>query len=61
MKPWYASKTVWFNSFVTVMAGLPALMPTIRDFVTPAMMNWLMFAVGVINLFLRGLTSESIK
>jgi hypothetical protein len=63
MKPWYKSKTVWFNVALVggaAVGGLAGLFPAYRPYMTPeAYAMWTMF-VGVINVALRSVTSDAI-
>ena len=60
MKPWHHSRMVWLNVAATVLGGLPALLPTLDEMVPKPVMAWAMVGIGVANLVLRALTTETI-
>jgi len=62
-KPWYKSKTVWFAILTvgsTVLTGVAALLPTIKVVLPVAVYQITLFAVGMVNLILRALTTGPI-
>lgn len=62
-KVWWKSKTVWFNVVTVLLSltgGLPALFPMIEPMVAPQVYSYMLFGVGVVNVFLRGLTKNGI-
>ena len=62
-KPWYRSRTVWFNILTiggAVMGGVVGLLPTIEPLFTPMAYMLTLFVVGVGNVVLRALTSGPI-
>lgn len=63
-KPWYQSKTVWFNILVVMGAaagGVVGLMPTIQPMLTPQSYAIAMFVMGCINVGLRAVTNNGIS
>lgn len=62
-KPWYKSKTIWFN-VVTVLASLfgalPALLPVVEPLISPAVFSVALFTIGVVNVVLRAVTKNGI-
>ena len=62
-KPWYKSKTIWFNVLTVagaVMAGTTGLLPTLQAEFTPTTYNYLLFGFGVINVALRAVTKHGL-
>ncbi len=63
-KPWYKSKTVWLN-IATILAAMGAgaeqLLPTLSVVLSAGTVTWLLFAIGIINLALRFVTTEGIS
>lgn len=63
MKPWYKSKTVWFNILTVggaAAAGVLGLVPTLQPLLTPQTYQLVLFAVGAINVVLRSITETPI-
>ena len=64
MKPWYKSKTVWFNILTiggAVAAGLGGVLPALGPILSVKTYQLLLFGVGVLNLLLRALTTGPIN
>jgi hypothetical protein len=64
MKPWYKSKTVWFNILTiggAVLAGAGGFLPALGPVVSPAVYQWTLFGVGFLNVVLRAITSGPIN
>lgn len=62
-KPWYKSKTVWFNLISTAVVftdGLAKLMVGLTTFIPAEVYPWVVFGVGMSNLFLRSITSTAL-
>ena len=63
MKPWYKSKTVWFN-IITVGGAIAAagvgLLPTLAPLLSPNVFAIVTVTVGVVNIALRSMTSDAI-
>jgi hypothetical protein len=63
VKPWYTSKTVWFNILTVggaAAAGLVGLVPTLQPFLTPESYAVTMVVIGLVNVVLRSITSDAI-
>ena len=60
MKPWYKSKTILFNLLATVVAFLATAIEPLRPMMTPENFTYFSLAVGVINVALRTITSQSL-
>jgi hypothetical protein len=62
-KPWYKSKTVWFNLISTAVVftdGLAKLIVGLYDFIPAEVYPWVVFGIGISNLFLRSITSTAL-
>lgn len=62
-KPWYKSKTVWFNIVTVggaVATGTVGLLPTVQFLFTPQVYAITFAVVGVANIFLRSISDGSI-
>jgi len=63
-KPWYRSKTIWFNLVMTaspIVAYLAANPAFVQAHVTPAHFLTYSFIVGVGNIVLRILTTVGVS
>lgn len=63
MKPWYKSKTMWFNLAIVGGAALDSavgLLPTVESLVPASMYSIIFFVVGVVNMALRAVTTNGI-
>ena len=63
-KPWYKSKTVWFNILTVggaVVAGLVGFLPTLQFLFTPQSYAIAFAAVGTVNIVLRSVTDIGIS
>ena len=61
MKPWYKSKTVWFNVLTVggaVAAGVVWLLPTLQ--LSTEDYQLALFIVGIVNVALRSITTDAI-
>jgi len=58
MKPWYKSKTKWFN----IASGLLFIlaMPEVAGVVPESVVPWLAILVAVGNLWLRSITNTGV-
>lgn len=62
-KPWYKSKTVWFNLLTVggaVVTGVVGFLPTLQFLFTPQTYAVVFAAVGLVNIVLRSITSDAI-
>jgi len=63
-KPWYKSKTIWFNGLTAaamVISGVQGLLPMIEVELTPTVYNYLLFTMGVVNILLRSVTKHGVS
>jgi len=63
-KPWYKSKTIWFNGLTSaamVISGVQGLLPMIEVEMTPTVYNYLLFTMGTVNIALRAVTKNGIS
>lgn len=63
MKPWYKSKTVWFNILTiggAVVAGLGGILPALGPVLSAETYQIVLFTVGFINVTLRAVTTGPI-
>jgi hypothetical protein len=60
MKPWYQSKTVWFNILMAVLSGLEASFSVVQPMFAANI--WPLFAAGVtlVNLVLRAISTQAL-
>jgi len=62
-KPWYKSKTVWFN-IVTILGatvdGLVGMLYMVEPFIAPGVYPFIMLTVGLINVVLRAITTQAL-
>jgi hypothetical protein len=59
-KPWYTSKTLWFNAFVASMAALEASTGALQGQVPTSVYMLIAVLVPGINVALRFVTSQGI-
>jgi hypothetical protein len=62
-KPWYKSKTIWFNILTilaAITAGVAGLIPTLQPWLTPKIYTMTIFIIGMINVVLRAITDSGI-
>ena len=60
-KPWYASKTIWFNLIIAAMTMATAATPSLEPLMTPEVYGVLATGVAFINAILRLVTGKPIK
>lgn len=64
MKPWYKSKTVWFNILTVggaVAAGLGGSLPALGPVLPVETYQILLFVIGSVNVALRAITNGPIN
>lgn len=63
-KPWYKSKTVWFN-IVSILGalvdGLVGMLYMVEPFIAPGLYPFVMLAVGLINILLRAISDKAVR
>ena len=63
-KPWYKSKTVWFNVLSiggAILGGAIGLLPTIEPFISPTAYAIVLLVVSSVNIILRAVTNGPIN
>ncbi len=63
MKPWYKSKTMWFNIATVggaVLAGVVGLLPTLQFMLSPQAYAITFMVIGAVNVLLRSITESAI-
>lgn len=59
-KPWYQSRTLWFNAIVLMLAAAEAQVGVIKDALPGGLYAWLAFGLPVVNALLRFITTTGI-
>lgn len=62
-KPWWKSKTIWFNALATVAGGVEVVaqnLPVLQAVLPPGTGAALAVAVPVVNVVLRAVTKSAI-
>lgn len=61
-KPWYTSKTIWYNVLTIALAVIGFLMVTQSTSGLPFDLDpkWLVIASGIINIILRSVTNAPV-
>lgn len=60
VKPWYGSRTLWLNAIVLGLAAAEARLGLLKDVLPISLFQLLAFALPVVNLVLRTVTSTAI-
>lgn len=60
-KPWYKSKTIWFNAISAGMIAFEASMHLIQPQITPSQYLGLISFMAVGNTLLRAITTHGIE
>jgi len=63
-KPWFKSKTVWFNIIAilgTTVDGFVGMLYLIEPFIAPGAYPFIMLAVGLINILLRAISEKAVR
>ncbi len=61
MKPWFKSKTILFNLATAGAVFLAGAVEQLRPLMTPEHFVLFSLGVGMVNVFLRTITSEGIS
>jgi len=59
-KPWYRSKTLWFNAIVLALAAAEAQLNVLQSALPGGLYAWLAFVLPVGNAALRFITTSAI-
>ena len=60
MKPWHRSWTIWVNALVLICGALAETLPMLESEIPRGAFVWLTFALAMVNLLLRGKTTQPI-
>lgn len=61
MKKYLKSKTVWFNTFVGVMAVLETQTQVLSSFIGQEYLPAVTLGIAAINIYLRSITTEALE
>ena len=62
-KPWYKSKTVWFNMLLVLGPTLDALVGMfymMEPFIAPGVYPFIVLGIGLVNVVLRTITTQAL-
>jgi hypothetical protein len=59
-KPWYLSRTLWFNLLVLMLAAAEAQIGMLKDVLPGGLFAWLAFGLPVGNAALRFISTTAI-
>lgn len=59
-KPWWKSKTMWFNILIAALLGVEMNIPNLQNFIEPEQYAYLLGAVNIINVVLRTVTKAPV-
>ncbi len=59
-KPWYLSKTLWFNAIVLALAAAETQLKVLQGVLPGGLYAWLAFVLPVGNAALRFITTTAI-
>lgn len=60
MKPWYTSKTIWFNIIVAALATLEALTGLLQPYLPQHWYAGVAVGLPVLNVILRIITNQGL-
>ena len=60
MKPWYESKTMWFNGLVAAVGAALAVFPAAAANFPPAWMGYFLLLNAAVSAFLRTISTEEL-
>ena len=59
-KPWWHSRTLWFNALCLVLAGAEAKLGVVQGTLPGGLYTWLAFALPLGNAALRAITNSGL-
>lgn len=59
-KPWFKSRTLWFNGGLLALAAAEAQLGLLKDVLPGGLYTWLAFVLPVGNAFLRVVTTTAL-
>jgi hypothetical protein len=60
-KPWWKSKTLWFNALALMLATAEARLNVLQGALPGGLFTWLAFGLPVLNAALRFITTTGIS
>lgn len=60
VKPWYRSRTLWFNAIALALAAAEMQLNVLQGFLPGGVYAWLAFVLPVGNAALRFITSTAV-
>ncbi|NOT66711.1 MAG: hypothetical protein HOP06_11960 [Methylotenera sp.] len=60
-KPWYTSKTLWFNAVIAGLAALEASANLLQPYITGSVYGYGLTMLTIGNAMLRIITTQGIK
>lgn len=60
MKPWYESKTMWFNGLVAAIGSMLVAFPAAAANFPPSWMGWFLLLNAAVSGFLRAISTEEL-
>lgn len=61
MKPWYHSKTIWFNILAGLASIAAPLLEPVRPYLSAQTYMLFMSVIAIANVFLRVITTQGLK
>lgn len=59
-KPWWRSKTLWFNALVLMLAAAEVQLQVLKDVLPGGLFAWLAFVLPIGNAALRLITNAAL-
>lgn len=59
-KPWWRSKTMWFNMAVAALIALEMNLPGLQGFIEPQTYAYVLMGVNIVNVVLRAVTKAPV-
>lgn len=60
-KPWWASRTLWVNGLVLMLAAAETQLNFLRDVLPGGLFAWVAFGLPVVNAILRFVTTAALS
>ncbi len=59
-KPWYKSRTIWFNVIVAILIALETALHIVQPFIPGNIYAWSLLLLIIVNAGLRIITSQGL-